>query len=1067
MNIRIAALAAMTTLMGGAAMAAPSSPVFYGYECYNTREQLGWYSLMPDGLTDWIWTDHSGKTGIPMTAGWRRDGKLCGISSLLAEGKLYALNYLELNEADGSVITSRGIDVGPDDYLNYFMLAAYIPESDRVYGYGWSADGNQFVFKSSNYDITETKVIRIVGSDELCGSLTYSEETGKLVGFNRKSFVYIDPATGNQTEIFTPDLKDYQYSYTALAFEPDSGIYYWNVFTQGGKSHLYAVDLNAHTCKLICDYNDMTQFSFLIPANEKGDPEAPMAPSFEDADFGAGALSGTVSFKMPSTLVNGNTINGNLTWTATIDGEKAAEGEASPSTMIRFEAKDLSEGNHVFAVRATYADKTSRQGSRSIYVGHDTPATPENIVLKGTSLTWNPVEKGADGGYVNPSEISYTVYLNGKKQGETTSTSYTIAYPQGQPYSSYQASVTASYDGKTSEAGTSGIVKYGEPLSAPVDLAPTAAESDLFESTDALGGNAIWSYDGSTSGKENFTSPASQGKAIDSWLFMPPVATPDAEGVYEFSIRTALLDAAQADGTIEIMAGTSPEPEAMTTTIISPLDLTQTSLKEFKGLFTPASLGGADRVFIGVRVRSESGDYRVIARRFIVKTTDMKADVADAPLIESIEALPQGELKARLSIVFPEKYMNGEAIPASTKLTATIQCDYAKTTLEGTPGSKATGEIMTNQGENYITVTSAIAGRNGNYSRARVFTGMAVPAGIRNLRISIPADNMSCDLSWEAPEEALGEGYMDPSEVMYYYCTYNSSTGEYTPDTNLDKSTSYTIDAPSRIKLMNVNFAIQTRTAAGASPELEAATVQLGKPYTLPMTEIFYNPQTGKPTMSYSPYTILRSGDYEGTAWEIKDPSEINQQYAHEFPAALIGTGEAGTTGYIQLPKFSTSNINGKVGIEVTIYGEHTTPSLSVWGYAENQADPVEVGTISRYAYGQYQTYGLELPTSLQGQGWVTLYLTPQYDVEGQIIISNFRVDKGIGISLPTAEQNALTAAGGKGVLNLSGIGDVMVTTLDGRTLWMGHVEGSQSLRLSPALYIVTADGKSSKVLVK
>lgn len=76
MKLRIAAIAAMTTLMGGTALTASSSPVFYGYECYNTDEQLGWYSLDANGNTEFQWTDAKGATGIPMSAGWRRNDKL-------------------------------------------------------------------------------------------------------------------------------------------------------------------------------------------------------------------------------------------------------------------------------------------------------------------------------------------------------------------------------------------------------------------------------------------------------------------------------------------------------------------------------------------------------------------------------------------------------------------------------------------------------------------------------------------------------------------------------------------------------------------------------------------------------------------------------------------------------------------------------------------------------------------------------------------------------------------------------------------------------------------------------
>ena len=1066
MNIRIAALAAMTTMMTGAAFAAPSSPLFYGYESYNTQERLGWYSLAADGTTGYLWTDKSGSTGIPMTAGWRRDNKLCGISSLLAEGKLYALNYIELDEATGEVILSQGIEAATDNYLNYYITAAYNSTDDHVYGYGYSADGQTMVFKKSSFDITDTEVIKVIGSGETCASLTYNEETGSFIGFNRKSFVSINPATGEQTEIFTPVLSDYQYTVTALSYDPESGLYYWNMVSNNRKSHLYKIDLSQKTCELVCDYNDLSIFSFLVPANPNGDPTAPTKPEFASSGFTGGALEGTVTFKMPTTLINGDRINGNMTWTATVDGNEVANGTASPGTEITFQSGKLTEGMHAFGVRVALGEKTSRQGIWNAFIGNDTPAAPASISLKGTSLTWDAVEIGANGGYVNPSEITYSVYLNGTLQGTTSDTSYTITYPENRPYTSYQASVTAAFSGKTSEAGMSNTVKYGNPVSLPIDLAPSATEAELFESIDALGGSQVWTYDGSSSGRENFTSPLSDGNAVDSWLFMPPVATDAADGVYEFSIRLALSSAEMNEGTIEVMAGTAPEPEAMTSTIITPLALSQTSLKEFKGLFTPAALGNTDKVYIGVRARSESGNYRVYGRRYIVKATDMNATVADAPVVESVEALPEGELKARVSFTLPTKRMNGEAIPSSEKVQAIVQCDINNATVEGAPGSKAIAEVLTNQGENYITVTSSLNGVKGNYGRTRVFTGEAIPGPIRNLKIEIPADNQSCVLSWDAPNEALSEGYLNPEQVKYYYCTYNSTNGTYTPDTNLGEERSYTVMAPAPNRLTNINFAIQTRTDAGSSPEYEGTRIQLGKPYTLAMAEIFYDPEKNKAAMNYSPYTLVTSGNYQGTSWQLTDPKEINAAYEREIPVALIGSGQAGSTGYLQLPKFSTEGCD-KAGIEIGIYGEATTPTLEIWGYSTDQADPVAIGSITKYDNGQYARYGFQFPESLQNQGWVTLFFTPQYEVNGNLVISDYLIDRTLGITLPSAEARKLSAEAGKGWLRISGCEAAEVYTIDGRKVWSDTIEGEKTLSLSPAIYIVVSGNESLRTIVK
>ena len=1058
---RIAASAAVTFMMAGAASAAP---LFYGYESYNTSEKLGWYSVEADGSTSYLWTNDAAKEGIPMQHGWLRNGKLCGISSLLADGRLYALDYVEINQETGETELTKPIEIYSGNYINYYLTATYVPGTDRVYGYGYSADTAYYIFKSSSYDMTDTQEIRVVSDYEVCSSLVYNPDTGQLVGFNRTAFVTVDPATGIQTEVFTPSNIDFSYTITGIGYDPASGLYYWNMVSKDQKSHMYEVDLNRKTCKLVCDYPDLQIFSFLLPSNPDGDPEAPAAPEFEASGFTGGALSGTVSFRLPSELMNGDKIESTLKWTAFIDGVEVESGEGSPATTVTFETGTLKEGVHLFGVRASLGDKTSRLGQWNGYVGLDTPSAPTNVDLKGTALTWEAVTTGAHGGYVDPEAISYTVYLNGKLQGTTEETSYTVTYPEGQTYAPYKATVTASFNGKTSEAGASETVRTGDPLKLPIDLTPSTVQSQLFESKGVSSPEAVWTYDNSESGRENFTSPASEGNAIDSWLFMPPVALTDADGVYEVSIRAALANTSLADGTFEVMVGTAPTPEAMTTTVMTPVTLTKTSLREFKGLFSPAALGGAKEAYVGIRALSQSGNYRVSARRFIVKTTNMKATVADAPVVESVTAGEEGLLHADVNFVFPTKLMNGEAIPADAKLKAVIQCDMAKTTVEGRPGEKASGRVETLQGENYVTVTSVLNDVNGNYGRIRVYTGMAVPSGVTNLRYVVADDNQSCRVDWDAPTEGVGEGFIDPDFVSYYYCAL--SDGEYKPTVNLGRDKNYTIEAPVSSRLSNVNFAIQARTDAGASTDLVGASIQLGKPYTLPMTEIFYDVRTERPTMKYSPYTMLTTGEYVNTAWQIADPAEIGPEYKREIPIALIGSGRAGSLGYFQLPKFSTKDCTS-AGIELSVYGDDTTPAVTVWGYSARQSEPVKIGEISDYRKGVYHTYGIQLPESLQNQGWVTVYLLPDYQVDGYFVLSDYNIESTIGIDLPSADANTIGVRAGKGTLTITGETAAEVYTLDGRKVWSGEVNGEQTLRLNPALYLVTTSAGTVKTNVR
>ena len=244
--------------------------VLGGYVSYNTAEKLGWYDMDSKGELTFRWVDElASARSYPMVFGWERDGLVCGVSSLLADRILYNYDYVEIDPATGEYLAKNPVSVRNDDgtanYLNYYHTAAYDPVSDRVYGYGYNAAGDAFVFKSSAYDMTDTKIIRVVADSEYCASLTWNQDEQRLVGFNRVSFVYIDPATGVQTEVYKEPVADYQYSYTGLVYDPRERGYYWNYFTKDNVSHMALVDLTAKTIKEVRTFPQS-----LFPASLQG-----------------------------------------------------------------------------------------------------------------------------------------------------------------------------------------------------------------------------------------------------------------------------------------------------------------------------------------------------------------------------------------------------------------------------------------------------------------------------------------------------------------------------------------------------------------------------------------------------------------------------------------------------------------------------------------------------------------------------------------------------------------------------------------------------------------------------
>ena len=142
------------------------------------------------------------------------------------------------------------------------------------------------------------------------------------MGFNRLYFVYIDLKTGNQTKAFYPAIEDFSYTYTGMMYDPSKRAYYWNYFTKDHKSHMALVDITNKKVTNVCDYTDMTQFSFMVPISGNEDPAAPMKPAFGEMDFPQGALSGNVSFTMPEKTNGGEALTGDLQWILSVDGKR-------------------------------------------------------------------------------------------------------------------------------------------------------------------------------------------------------------------------------------------------------------------------------------------------------------------------------------------------------------------------------------------------------------------------------------------------------------------------------------------------------------------------------------------------------------------------------------------------------------------------------------------------------------------------------------------------------------------------------------------------------------------------
>lgn len=167
-------------------------------------------------------------------------------------------------------------------------------------------------------------------------------------------------------------------------------------------------------------------------------PEAPQAVSDLAAVAGEkGALEATVSFVAPTLRVNGEALESIAKIVVIRDKKEVKVFEApAPGETLSFVDTELANGINSWTVVAFNEAEDGPAAKVSAFVGVDVPAAPVATLVDldtQVRIEWEAVTEGANGGYVDPSDLTYEIYaIDGGYIGEliasTTETSYTMDY---------------------------------------------------------------------------------------------------------------------------------------------------------------------------------------------------------------------------------------------------------------------------------------------------------------------------------------------------------------------------------------------------------------------------------------------------------------------------------------------------------------------------------------------------------------------------------------------------------------------------------------------------------------
>lgn len=1023
----------------------------YGYSIAGPN--AGFFRTDIDGTIEHLWSP--AKERWHMFNGWMYDGKVTGFIQHQENGAYDGIELVEQDFETGEVLNSRTLDASNTN--TWFTHCTYIPEKELIFGLGRD-EMNWDTMKTMNInDLSDINNLRTIYYDYLIVAITYNPYDGNIYAITRtKDFIRINQENGEYEYLWSLPLPELNNDYKmALTYLPNADEYLFGATLNDGNypTVYYRLDLESQILAESAQLGDSDVITFFINTDEK-DMEAPLRPEYVGMDFPNGSLSGTFKFTMSEVLAGGEAATSDLTWTFYADGEETATGTAACGASVDV-AVELSQGMHTIEMMTANGSHSGPSFKKQLYIGKDTPKAPTNVVLAEGNVSWEAVTEGVNNGYLDLSDMSYEVYINDEFIGETKETSLDFTISSTEAFGKHVATVTAICNDMESVAGVSNSAIYGAAMNLDVFFTPNQDEAALFSTASENVENAInWGWD---SGQNAFATnyPWSDSYA---WLVTPPLNMDDADVVYalEFEAKSS-----NQGGALSVYLGSSNQPEDMTKLLVDSFSPVVNDYAKYRAIFCVSE---AATDYIGFQGVVKAYTCQMYVRNISVVRTDIPTSAPGVVSELNAVAGENGALNATVTFNMPTVDLKGRDLASDAEVSATVTSGEKSVTLTGTPGQAMNTVIETVQGDNDITVTSAIGEDAGDTAAVSVYTGIDSPGMPGNFKAKAGEDNNTVIFTWDAPSEGAQGKYFEAKDISYRI-TYRVgwSTTEIS-DIPVD-ATEFTYTMPEGTVLSNYSFVLYPSNVAGEGAST-SATVMVGKPYELPMNEEFEGNR-----YTYAPFDVVKpSEEYASSMVFFQAPyyfDEMFEKYDHGAVTAFT-TVDGDTKSRLVFPKFSTSDINSNVSIRIEIWtGERSAEKMTLFGQTYFTEEPVEIGTIEKGT--GWAEVNFNLPEEMLGKEWCEIFIESEYDrPDTYTMIYSYSIEYTTGVKAVETLNGAVRAL--KGSISMTDLenADYAIYAVDGRLVKSGKVESAQHIvTVTPGTYVVRVADKSTKVIVK
>ncbi len=821
----------LTAALGSARMASPAS--LSGTD--GNLPQLNGVVVYAD---NWGYNAKPGLYALPTAGGSGFEMLVDGPygSSVVADGRVYSVSRITMVEFDidyprytiydletGEELLFKNYQEGNIDWSIVPVDMDIDPVSGDIYAITYNRDLTGYQLSKMNFTDATVTSTEIAGLNGNWNAIAFDAE-GQLYGISKTNVVQnnywvcvgstlnkINKATGAVTPVGeTGQMPEYPSSAT---IDKQSGRMFWTVSPADGTGLLTEVNMETGEATVVKSFEHSEEVVGLYAPTPAAAEGAPAKVTDLAADFAKGSLSGKVSFTAPVTLYDGTPASGTLTYEITANGTKKAEGTTSFGGSVEADVTLESAGTYEIRATVSNAAGKSPEARTTLFVGNGVPEAPEVTLSyrNGTMLlTWSEVDATVDGGYIDPSQVTYTVtrYPDGATVStDQTTTAYSEAVAVPDTFTTYYYSVTAKYAGNSSEPANSNRVVLGDIVPPYSETFDEESCMDGWTILDVNQDRRMWMW----STMQNLRISFNQSQAMDDWAITPAIRM-EAGRVYRMSFDVFCDDPTTAER-IEVKMGGAPTAAAMETLIVSPTDV-RASIDEpltITATITPESSGS---YFIGFHCISPADSYMLNLDNVKVESG---LDAGAPSAVTNLKAVadPTGAYKATISFKTPSTTIAGGAIWQSfKKVEIWRDGELCKLYSSAEPNTDYdfTDDKITKAGSHTYTVYCFNLFGQGMPASTTVFVGTDKPAKPASATIAETAKEGEVTVGWaEVTTDHKGNA-IPASKITYTIAEHNGR--EWTPKFEGLTGTSHTFQAAEGAQDM-VQYAVFAVTEGG------------------------------------------------------------------------------------------------------------------------------------------------------------------------------------------------------------------------------------------------------------